>query len=106
MSGQKPPLWEGIKDKKTPDPFSLANVNRTLRGWFEYFKHTNVATVFPQLDGRLRRRPRRILLKRRKQYRHQGRGHAHQRRPNAYFAEHGLNSLATAHALARQSARR
>ncbi len=84
----------------------IANVNRTLRGWFEYFKHTNVATVFPKLDGRLRRRLRRILLKRRKQHRHQGRGHAHQRWPNAYFAEHGLYSLATAHALARQSARR
>ncbi len=80
----------------------IANVNRTLRGWFEYFKHTNVATVFPKLDGRLRR----ILLKRRKQHRHQGRGRAHQRWPNAYFAEHGLYSLATAHALARQSARR
>ena len=84
----------------------IANVNRTLRGWFEYFKHTNVATVFPQLDGRLRRRLRRILLKRRKQHRHQGRERAHQRWPNAYFAEQGLYSLATAHALARQSARR
>jgi RNA-directed DNA polymerase len=87
-------------------PVIIANVNRTLRGWFEYFKHTNVATVFPQLDGRLRRRLRRILLKRRKQHRHQGRGRAHQRWPNAYFAEQGLYSLATAHALARQSARR
>ncbi len=78
---------------------------RRWRGWFEYFKHTNVATVFPQLDGRLRRRLRRILLTRRKQHRHQGRGYAHQRWPNAYFAEHGLYSLVTAHALARQTAR-
>ena len=84
----------------------IANVNRTLRGWFEYFKHTNVATVFPDLDGGLRRRLRRILLKRHKQHRHNGKGSAHQRWPNAYFARQGLYSLATAHALARQSARR
>jgi len=84
----------------------IANVNRTLRGWFEYFKQTNVATVFPDLDGGLRRRLRRILLKRRKKHRHQGRGRAHQRWPNAYFAGQGLYSLTTAHALARQSARR
>ncbi len=86
-------------------PVIIANVNRTLRGWFEYFKHTKVATAFPKLDGRLRRRLRPILLERRKQHRHPGRGRAHRRRPNAYSAEHGLYSLVPAHALARQSAR-
>lgn len=84
----------------------IANVNRTLRGWFEYFKHTNVATVFPDLDSGLRRRLRRILLKRRKQHRSNGKGSAHQRWPNAFFAGQGLYSLATAHARIRQSARR
>ncbi len=84
----------------------IANVNRTLRGWFEYFKHTNVATVFPDLDGGLRRRLRRILLKRRKKHRHNGKGSAHQRWPNAFFAGQGLFSLATAHARVRQPARR
>ena len=84
----------------------IASVNRTLRGWFEYFKHTNVATVFPDLDGGLRRRLRRILLKRRKKHRHNGKGSAHQRWPNAFFARQGLYSLAMAHALLRQSARR
>jgi RNA-directed DNA polymerase len=80
----------------------IANVNRTLRGRFAYFKHTNVATVFPGLDGWLRR----ILLKRHRQHRHQGCGRAHQRWPNAFFAGQGLYSLAVAHALLRQSALR
>jgi RNA-directed DNA polymerase len=84
----------------------IANVNRTLCGWFEYFKHTSVATVFPKLDGWLRRRLRRILLKRSKRHRSSGAGWAHQRWPNAFFAEQGLYSLATAHAQARQSVRR
>lgn len=84
----------------------LATVNGTLRGWFAYFQHTNVTTVFPALDGWLRRRLRRILLKRHKCRRHQGQGLAHQRWPNAYFARQGLFSLATAHASIRQSARR
>lgn len=84
----------------------IASVNRTLRGWFEYFKHTNVATVFPGLDSWLRRRLRRILLKRHKQHDHQGRGLAHRRWPNAYFAEQGLYSLALAHASVRRSAGR
>ena len=87
-------------------PEIIANVNRTLRGWFEYFKHTNVATVFPDLDGGLRRRLRRILLKWHKQHRHNGQGSAHQRWPNAFFARQGLYSLAAAHARLRQPARR
>lgn len=81
----------------------IAQVNRTLRGWFEYFQHTNVPTVFPVVDGWLRRRLRRVLLRRHKKRRHQGLGTAHQRWPNAYFAEQGLFSLAPAHALAVQS---
>jgi hypothetical protein len=46
------------------------------------------------------------VLKRHKQQDHQGRGLAHQRWPNAYFAEQGLFSLALAHASLRRSARR
>lgn len=52
----------------------IANVNRTLRGWFEYFKHYKVATVLLDLDGRPRRRLRRILPKREKRHWRQGRG--------------------------------
>ena len=80
----------------------IADLNRTLRGWFGYFKHS-YRTVFPSLDGWVRRRLRRILLKRRGQ---DGPGRSrfvHQLWPNAYFAEHGLFSLATAHRLACQS---
>jgi RNA-directed DNA polymerase len=45
-------------------PALIADLNRTLRGWFGYFKHS-YRTVFPSLDGWIRRRLRRILLKRR-----------------------------------------
>ena len=78
-------------------------MNRTLRGWFEYFKHSHRYT-FSQLDGWVRMRLRSILRKR------SGRkgvaGPDHHRWPNAYFAEHGLFSLVTAHDLVVQSSRR
>lgn len=86
--------------------FIIANVNRTTQGWFEYFKHTSYTTVFRGLDGWLRRRLRRILLKRRKISRHSGLGTAHQRWPNAFFAEHGLFSMEAAHVRTSQSATR
>ncbi len=84
----------------------IAKVNRTTRGWFEYFKHTSYTNVFRGLDGWLRRRLRRILLKRHKVRRHSGLGSAHQRWPNAYFAERGLFSMEAAHVRLRQSALR
>ena len=84
----------------------IASVNRTLRGWFEYFQHTTSRRELATLDGWLRRRLRRILQKRRKQRHGNGRGRAHWRWPNVYFAEQELYSLATAHALACQSVRR
>jgi RNA-directed DNA polymerase len=83
----------------------IAQLNPTLRGWYEYFRHTNVTTTFPGIDGWLRRRLRRILLKRHKRSRHQGLGTAHQRWPNAYFAKLGLFSLTRAHALVFQPAK-
>jgi RNA-directed DNA polymerase len=82
----------------------IADVNRTLRGWFEYFKHSH-RTVFADQDGWVRMRLRSILRKRSGR-RGRGRGRDHQRWPNAYFAERGLFSLKTAHALAAQSSRR
>lgn len=73
----------------------IEDVNGTLRGWFEYFKHSNKWT-FPRLDSWIRRRLRSILRKRKKL---QGisRGRDHQRWPNAYFRDHGLFSLVEAH---------
>ena len=84
----------------------IASVNQTTRGWFEYFKHTSYTTVFRSLDGLTRRRLRRMLLKRHRRHDHNGRGLAHYRWPNAYFAEQGLFSMEAAHVRLRQSAGR
>jgi RNA-directed DNA polymerase len=73
----------------------VTDVNRTLRGWYGYFQHSQ-ANVFPAVDGFLRRRLRSILEKRRGNTR-QGIGKAHQRWPNQWFAKHGLLSLAELH---------
>jgi len=81
----------------------IKDINRTLVGWFEYYKHSH-KTTFPTLDGWVRMRLRSILRKRRG-LRGRGRGLDHQRWPNAYFAERGLVSLSVAHATACQSRR-
>jgi len=70
------------------------DLNRTLRGWFEYFKHSH-RTTFGPLDSWIRGRLRTLLRKRHKG-KGRGRGRDHQRWPNACFAELGLISLATA----------
>lgn len=82
----------------------IDDVNKTTRGWFEYFKHGR-PHQFKRLDGWIRMRLRSILRRRRKR-KGRGRGADHQRWPNAYFAEHGLFSMTSAHASACQSARR
>jgi RNA-directed DNA polymerase len=79
----------------------IKDVNRTTRGWFEYFKHSQI-TTFDKLDGWVRMRLRSILRKRLGR-KGRGRGRDHQRWPNAFFSRHGLFSLVTAHAEARQS---
>ena len=76
-------------------------VNQTLRGWFEYFKHSNKATFGP-LDKWLRRRVRSILRVRSKRKGISG-GFDHIRWPNQYFREQGLFSLETAHRALLQS---
>jgi len=79
----------------------ISRVNRVTVGWFEYFQHSH-RTTFPRLDSWVRMRLRSLLRKR--QHRQgRGRGRDHQRWPNAFFQEHGLFSLVTAHALACQS---
>ena len=83
---------------------TIVDLNRTLRGWFEYFKHSH-PTTFVTLDGWVRMRLRSIL-RRWRGGRGRGRGTDHYRWPNAYFAERGLFSLVTAHASACQSSRR
>jgi RNA-directed DNA polymerase len=82
----------------------IGDVNRTLRGWFEFFKHSN-KRIFGSLDSWIRMRLRSILRKRRGG-RGRGRGFDHLRWPNAFFADQGLYSLATARELAGQSLKR
>lgn len=82
----------------------IGSLNRTLRGWFEYFKHSQ-PWIFPRLDGLIRRRLRSIL-RRREHRRGSHSRFANIRWPNAFFAEQGLFSLEKAHALARQSSLR
>lgn len=86
-------------------PCIVTKVNRTLRGWFAYFKHSSYRNVFRDLDCWLRGRLRSILRKRRGG-KGRGRGTDHQRWPNRYFAELGLFSLVTARAEVGQSSRR
>jgi RNA-directed DNA polymerase len=78
-----------------------AGLSRTLRGWYEYYKHSN-GNIFRRLDQWLRGRLRSILRRREKR-KGRARGSDHQKWPNAYFAEQGLYSLATAHAMYRHS---
>jgi RNA-directed DNA polymerase len=84
--------------------FIVADVNRTLRGWFAYFQHSH-RTVFRELDGWTRMRLR-SLLRRRAGRRGRSQGADNHRYPNSFFATVGLYSLVTAHALAVQSSRR
>lgn len=74
----------------------IADVNKTLKGWFQYFKHSHYTTYEP-IDGWVRRRLRSILRKRSKR-KGISRGHDHIRWPNAHFARLGLFSLTTAYA--------
>ena len=79
----------------------IANVNKTLKGWFEYFKHSDRVT-FPKQDKWVRVRLRSILRKRYGGKGH-GRGRDHWYYPIAFFTKQGLYSMTIAHALARQS---
>jgi RNA-directed DNA polymerase len=83
---------------------TIVDLNRTLKGWFGYFKHSHKFT-FATLDRWVRMRLRSIL-RHRQGRQGRGRGADHQRWPNASFAEQGLFSLVTAHATAGQSSRR
>ena len=76
-------------------PEIVADVNRSLRGWYQYFQHSK-ANVFTMVDGYVRRRLRSLL-----QWRLDGVGRGigatHQRWSNEWFARCGLLSLAAEH---------
>jgi len=81
----------------------IHQLNRILRGWFNYFKHAHKSEL-QAMDGFIRRRLRSILRK----YQQKGNGTGrsvsdHQQWPNAYFASMGLFTLTEAHAQASQS---
>ncbi len=82
----------------------ISNVNRTLKGWFEYFKHSNRRT-FPPIDGWIRRRLRSILRKWEKR-KGVSRGWDNMRWPNKFFRDHELFSLREAHNVLLQSLKR
>ena len=69
-------------------------LSRTLVGWFGYFRHCRW-TIYYDLDLKIRRRLRRLLLKRHRQ--NPERLPRNQRWPNAYFTKAGLYSLREAH---------
>lgn len=82
----------------------VIQVNETLKGWFEYFKHSH-KTTYPEIDKWVRMRLRSILRKRSKR-KGRGRGLDHIRWPNAFFVKQGLFSLTAAYDLAVQPSRR
>jgi RNA-directed DNA polymerase len=70
----------------------IKEVNRTLKGWYQYFKHVTKYNL-NTFDAFVRRRLRAILLQRHKK-RGFGRGNeAHQRWPNEYFAKRDLFTM-------------
>ena len=69
----------------------VADVNRTLQGWYAYFKHVHRSEL-EEIDQWTRMRLRSILRKRRGG-RGRGRGRDHQRWPNRYFTGLGLFCL-------------
>jgi RNA-directed DNA polymerase len=73
----------------------VADVNRSLRGWYQYFQHSK-ANTFTAVDGYVRRRLR-SLLQWRLDGRGKGLGAPHQRWPNEWFARRGLLSLTAEH---------
>lgn len=80
----------------------IEDLGPMLKGWFGYFKHA-CKSMFPKIDGFIRRRLRAMLRKQEKRP-GMGRCHAdHKRWPNVYFAELGLFTMTQARLQASQS---
>tara|TARA_R110002096_G_scaffold369554_1_gene562799 strand:+ start:34 stop:483 length:450 start_codon:yes stop_codon:yes gene_type:complete len=77
----------------------IDQLNRILRGWFEYFKQSRASSLQTQ-DKWVRNRLRSVLKGRQKR-RGIAKGWDNARWPNRYFAKHGLYSLMQAQADAR-----
>jgi len=102
-------LKDSIRDK-TPRGYGdslekcIEELNKTLEGWYEYFKHSHRTTFVP-LDKWIRMRLRSIL-RRRAGRKGRGRGRDHQRWPNSYFRKRGLFSLVGARRRELESSKR
>lgn len=103
-----------VKDKvramtKRTNGYSLTTIitrlNRTLKGWFEYYKHSKFF-IFERLDRWIRVRLRNLLRKRQKRKGFAKGIRDHRRWPNRFFADAGLFSLHATYAKVRQSALR
>jgi RNA-directed DNA polymerase len=70
----------------------ISDLNPTIKGWFEYFKHAHHYT-FNSLDGFIRRRLRAVLRKQKKRPGSGKTGRDHRQWPNAFFAERGLFTM-------------
>lgn len=79
---------------------TIAQINRSTRGWFTYFRHCTW-NIFARYDEIIRVRLRRQLLKRHR--RNPKRLPRTQRWPNAYFEQLGYWRLQSAHARFAQS---
>ena len=100
-------LKDTIRDKtRRTDGRSLKaiceDLNRTLRGWFGYFKHSK-ANVFESVDGYTRGTTAQHPAKAVGKSKGADAGTDHQRWPNAYFTALGLFSLKQAHHVACRS---
>ena len=74
----------------------IEKINPIIRGWFEYYKHC-YKTVFPNLDGWIRRRLRSIIKKFEKRKGIATAFNDNLRYPNKIFEDAGLFSLAKTH---------
>jgi RNA-directed DNA polymerase len=93
----------GVKTRRTNGQSLdsiITTVNRSLKDWFGYFKHSHF-TALRNLDAWVRMRIRSIL-RRRSHRRGRGRGRDHQRWPNKFFEANGLFSTLAAHKALRQ----
>jgi RNA-directed DNA polymerase len=80
--------------------FMITKINRSLQGWFNYFRHCTW-NIFEPYDALVRRRLRRLLLKRNR--RNPKRLPRNHRWPNTFFTESGLYCLREAHTRFAQS---